>query len=80
MHRLGRDFSGVFLASEMARADVLAANAQGIIVLLAGQATIEQAFLRRLMLDMQDEFRCQSDWVVKVKCSQTDDCHALTVV
>jgi len=74
----GPAFSGVFLTSEMAHVDVLAANAKGIIVLLAGQSMMERAFLRHLRQDMQEEFT-DADWNVKMKCSETD-CHTLTVV
>ena len=65
LHRVGPTFSGVFLTSEMAHEDVLAANARGIIVLLAGQSTIEQAFLRHLRQKMEEEFS-DSDWNVRV--------------
>ena len=71
-------FSGVFLTAEMAHADVLAANAKGIIVLLAGQSTIERAYLRYLRQELQEEFT-DADWNVKIRCSETD-CHTLTVV
>ncbi|KAL3904349.1 MAG: hypothetical protein SGPRY_011318 [Prymnesium sp.] len=37
----------VYIASEMAHMEVLAANARGVVVILTGQSTIERAYLRR---------------------------------
>ena len=78
MRQPGAAFSGVFLSGEMPHADLLAASAKGIIVVLAGQSTVERAFLRQLRQDLQAEFT-DADWNVKIKCSETD-CHTLTVV
>ena len=63
--------ANVIIASEMQHKDVLAANARGVVVLLAGQSTIERAFMRHLRQRLQDEMT-DSDWNVKVKCSQVD--------
>lgn len=63
--------ANVYVASEMAHSEVLAANAHGVIVLLAGHSTIERAFLRHLRQELEDEFG-DSDWNVKVKLSQVD--------
>ena len=63
--------ANVIITSEMAHKDVLAANARGVAVLVAGQSTMERAFLRHLREQLQDEFS-DSDWNVKVKCSQVD--------
>jgi len=78
LHRLSDSFSGVFITSEMSHADILAANAKGIIVLLTGQSTIERAYLQHLRLELQDEF-VDADWNVKVKCSQVG-CHSVAIV
>jgi putative NIF3 family GTP cyclohydrolase 1 type 2 len=66
------------IASEMSHADVLDANAKGIIVLLAGQSMIERAYLRQLRVELQEEY-AGSDWNAKIRCSQVD-CSALYVV
>ena len=63
--------ANVFVTSEMTHSEVLEANAQGAIVLLTGQSVIERAYLRMLRHDLQDEF-IDSDWNVKVACSQVD--------
>ena len=70
--------ANVFVASEMSHADVLAANAKGVVVILTGQSTIERAFLRYLRQELQEEFG-DAEWNVKVKCSQVD-CNPLSVV
>lgn len=57
---------------------VLEANAAGVIVLLAGQSTIERAYLRTLRHELEEEF-ADADWQVKVKCSHVD-CNPLSVV
>ena len=62
----------------MAHADVIAANAQGVVVILTGQSTMERAYLRSLRQDLHDEFS-RSDWNVRVKCSQVD-CNPLSIV
>jgi len=71
-------FAGVFVAPEMPHADVLAANAKGIIVLLTGQSTVERAFLRHMRQEMQEDFT-NCDWNVKVKCSEVES-HTLAIV
>ena len=38
-----------------------------IVVLLAGQSTIERAYLRHLRQELQEEF-VDSNWSVKVDC------------
>lgn len=70
--------ANVFITGEMAHADVLAANAQGVIVILTGQSTMERAYMQHLRQDLQDEF-ANSDWNVKFRCSQVD-CNPLSVV
>ena len=70
--------AGRYVTSEMTHSQVLAANAQGVVVLLTGQSTIERAYLRTLRQELQDEF-CDSDWNVKVACSQVD-CSPLAIV
>lgn len=70
--------ANVYITSEMAHAEVLAANAQGVVVLLTGQSTIERAYLRHLRQELEDEF-VDSDWNVKVKMSQVD-CSPLAIV
>jgi len=61
----------LLICSEMTHADILAANARGVVLILTGQSTIERAFLGHLRQELQDEFT-DSDWNVKVKCSQVD--------
>uniref|UniRef100_A0A7S4FDF8 NIF3-like protein 1 n=1 Tax=Chrysotila carterae TaxID=13221 RepID=A0A7S4FDF8_CHRCT len=61
----------VMIASEMSHSDIIAANAKGIVVILAGQSTIERGYLGYLSQQLQEEF-ADSDWNVKVKCSQID--------
>jgi len=61
----------VYVTSEMSHADVLAANAQGVIVLLTGQSTIERAFMVHLRQELEDEY-ASSDWNVKVRCASVD--------
>uniref|UniRef100_A0A7S0LI20 NIF3-like protein 1 n=1 Tax=Coccolithus braarudii TaxID=221442 RepID=A0A7S0LI20_9EUKA len=68
----------VLIASEMSHSDVLAANAKGVVVILTGRSTIERAYLGFLRQELQDEF-ADSDWSVKVKCSQVDS-NPLSVV
>lgn len=68
----------VLITSEMSHADVLAANAKGIVVILTGRSTIERAYLGFLRQELQDEF-ADSDWSVKVKCSQVDSNPLLVV-
>lgn len=63
--------ANVYVTSEMTHAQVLEANAQGVVVLLTGQSTIERAYLRMLRQELHDEFS-DSDWNVKVACSQVD--------
>jgi len=70
--------ANMYVTSEMSHADVLEANAAGVIVLLAGQSTIERAYLRALREELHDEF-ANAEWQVKVKCSQVD-CNPLAVV
>ena len=70
--------ANVLVTSELCHADVLEANAQGVVVLLAGQSTIERAYLRVLRQELHDEY-ADSDWNVKVKCSLVD-CNPLSVV
>ena len=70
--------ANVYVTSEMAHADVIAANAQGVVVILTGQSTMERAYLRSLRQDLHDEFS-RSDWNVRVKCSQVD-CNPLSIV
>ena len=70
--------ANVVVTSEMAHAHVLAANAQGVVVILVGQSTIERAYLRHLQRELTDEL-ADSDWNVKVKCSQVDS-NALSIV
>ena len=93
--------ANVYVTSEMSHAEVLEANAQGVVVLLTGQSTIERAYLRMLRGELQDECArapslrsicppmprahrrlralrarrfVDSDWNVKVECSQVDCC------
>ena len=47
--------ANVYVTSEMTHAEVLEANAQGVVVLLTGQSTIERAYLRTLRQELQDE-------------------------
>ena len=47
MARLAHAPLQVYIASEMAHADVIAANARGVVVILTGQSTVERAYLRR---------------------------------
>ena len=70
--------ANVIITSEMSHEDVLAANARGVVVLLAGHSTMERAYLRHLREELQDEW-ADSDWNVKVRCSQVD-CNPLAVV
>ena len=70
--------ANVFITSEMSHTDVLAANARGVVVLLTGQSTMERAYLRHLRDELHEEF-ADSDWQVKVKCSQVD-CNPLSIV
>jgi len=69
---LARTSANVFITSEMAHADVLAANAQGVVVILTGQTTMERAYLRSLQQELHTEF-ARSDWNVKVRCSEVDN-------
>jgi len=70
--------ANVYITSEMSHTDVLAANAQGVVVLLVGQSSMERAYLRHLEGELHNEF-VDADWNVKVKCAQAD-CSPLTVV
>ena len=47
--------ANVYVTSEMSHSDVLAANAQGVVVLLTGHSIIERAYLRTLREDLQEE-------------------------
>lgn len=46
-------------------------NAQGVIVLLTGQSTIERAFMHHLRQELEREY-AGSDFNVKVRCSSVD--------
>lgn len=70
--------ANVYVTSEMTHFEVLEANAQGVVVLLTGQSTIERAYLRTLRQELQDELS-DSDWNVKVECSHVD-CTPLAIV
>ena len=61
----------VMLTSEMRHEEVVEANSNGVVVILAGQSTIERAYLRTLRQELQDEL-ADSDWNCKVRCSQVD--------
>ena len=63
--------ANVYVTSEMTHMEVLDANAEGVVVLLTGQSTIERAYLRTLRQELADEF-VDCDWNVKVECSQVD--------
>ena len=77
--RVLRDcLANVFITSEMSHVDVLEANARGVVVLLTGQSTMERAYLRHLREELHEEFS-DSDWQVKVKCSEVD-CNPLSIV
>ena len=62
----------------MAHAEVIAANAQGVMVILTGQSTMERAYMHHLQQELQDEF-ANSDWNVKFRTSQVDS-NPLSVV
>ena len=63
--------ANVLVASEMSHSHVLAANARGAVVILAGQSTIERAYLGHLRQELLVEFS-DSDWNVKMKLSAVD--------
>ena len=75
---LGECTANVFITGEMAHADVIAANAQGVMVILTGQSTMERAYMHHLQQELQDEF-ANSDWNVKFRTSQVDS-NPLSVV
>ena len=70
--------ANVYLTSEMSHAEVSAATAKGIIVILTGQSTIERAYMNQLRNEIESEFT-GSDWDVKVRCSEID-CYPIMVV